>query len=323
MQASIFDISNSQDFRETALEVFNFQYENVELYRNFVKNLQITPSQVKDIQDIPFLPIELFKKFEILAKNQAVEKKFISSGTSGTQTSIHYVASLSLYKHALFSGFERVFGSPDQYCIVGLLPSYLEREGSSLVFMMDQLITASKHPGSGFYLYNTQELYQLLQENESKKQKTILVGVTYALLDFAAEFPCPLRHTVVVETGGMKGRKKEMIREEVHDILKNAFGLQNIYSEYGMTELLSQAWSLGAGIFSTPSWMKILIRDPNDPQKYQPIGKTGAINIIDLANYYSCSFIATSDLGRKTTTGFEVLGRFDYSDIRGCSLLVI
>lgn len=326
MPFSIFNITNEKKFLEKAIQTFRYQYKEVDVYRQFVDNLGLEIKSINTLEQIPFLPIELFKSHKIIAKNNEEKMIFTSSGTTGSTTSKHFVTDLELYNRSMFSGFEAVFDNPEAYCILGLLPSYLERSGSSLVFMMDKLITKSNHPSSGFYLDQTQKLLEVILENEAKNQKTILVGVTFALLDFADEIReagLKLNHTIIVETGGMKGRKKEMVRAEVHQYLKNSFGLSDIYSEYGMTELLSQAWSTGEGLFTTPPWMKIMIRETNDPFHYRKNGKAGAINVIDLANYHSCSFIATSDLGRVVDDKIEILGRFDHSDIRGCSLLVI
>lgn len=323
MPFSIFDIQNDEMFEAKALEVFNYQYNNVAVYHEFVANLGINPREVNSLLQIPFLPLEVFKSHTILAKNNTAQTIFKSSGTTGKTTSKHHVTDLKLYEKSFLTNFENTFGNVEDFCILGLLPSYLEKGDSSLVYMMNYLIKKSNHPASDFYLYNTKDLRDVLLQNEKNNQKTILLGVTYALLDFAEEFPMSLSNTIVVETGGMKGRKKEMIREEVQDVLKKSFQLDVVASEYGMTELLSQAWSTNEGVFTTPKWMKILIRDTNDPRNFIKNSKTGAINIIDLANYYSCSFLATADLGRKKENGFEILGRFDNSDVRGCSLLAI
>lgn len=323
MPFSIFDIHDERLFLKKAIQIFNYQVQNVDIYRKFVNQLGIQPTTVSSLEEIPFLPIEIFKTNQVISQAIKPQLAFASSGTTGTNTSKHYVADLSLYQQSFLSGFQRFFGNVKDFTLLALLPSYLEKGDSSLVYMMKKLMEASGDSNNGFYLNNTKELFDVLTKNEAKKKKTILLGVTYALLDFAEEFACPLENTIVVETGGMKGRKKEMIRAEVHDILKQAFGIDRVYSEYGMTELLSQAWSMGDGIFYTPPWMKILIRDTNDPKHFLKNNKTGAINIIDLANYYSCSFLATSDLGRKKENGFEILGRFDHSDTRGCSLLAV
>lgn len=322
MPFTIFDISNELTFEKKALEVFRYQYKHSNIYSDFVDGLKINPNEIDSIDAIPFLPIEVFKTHKIISDQQSEKVIFTSSGTTGIQTSKHFVADLDLYEQSMFTGFKNQYGNPEDYCILALLPSYLERTGSSLVYMMDNLISKSENLDSGFYLDNFEELAEVLKKNESKEVKTILVGVTFALLDFSDLYSFQLKNTIVIETGGMKGRRKEMIREEVHNHLKKGFGLENIHSEYGMTELLSQAWSKGQGVFSTPNWMRIIIRDTRDPFSYRKDGKSGGINIIDLANYYSCSFLATSDLGKKNGAYFEILGRFDNSDIRGCSLLI-
>lgn len=278
---------------------------------------------VERIADIPFLPVSFFKDFSVMTGNFIPDQIFESSGTTGTINSRHLVKDSSVYKSSFTKGFELFYGLPSDWCIIGLLPAYLERKGSSLVMMVDELIRLSGHQNSGFYLYNFEELYQVLKQLEANKQKTLLIGVTFALLDFAEQYPMHLQHTVVMETGGMKGRRKEMIREEVHGFLQKQFQIPAVHSEYGMTELLSQAYSAGHGIFDPVPWMRILVRDEDDPQVVQKSGK-GLINIIDLANLHSCSFIATDDAGIVHTNGsFEVLGRSDYSDVRGCSLMYV
>lgn len=281
------------------------------------------PKQITTVEEIPFLPIEFFKKATILSKNRTAEAVFSSSGTTGNITSQHHVASLETYSKSFTEGFIKTYGNPSDYCILALLPSYLERGGSSLVFMADALIKQSKHPSSGFYLDNLSELKTVIETLESNHQKTILLGVSYALLDLIERAPLQLKHTIIMETGGMKGRRKELVKEALHGILKEGFGVSKIHSEYGMTELLSQAYSKGEGVFKCPPWMKVLTRDTNDPLSIIK-NKTGGLNIIDLANLYSCSFIATQDLGKVNNDGsFEILGRFDTSDIRGCNLMVL
>jgi len=324
---NIFTIKSEQEFRRIALDVFRFQAANNAVYKEYLLSLKTDVESVEQLEQIPFLPVEFFKSFEIRTTHQ--EKinpiQFTSSGTTGQITSKHFVSDSSVYQKSYLKAFELFYGNITDYCILALLPSYLEREGSSLVYMADDLIKKSKHHQSGFYLHNYDELILTLQQLQDKKQKTILLGVTYALLDVVEQFPLFRggSNLIVMETGGMKGKRKEMIREELHSILCEGFGVKSIHSEYGMTELLSQAYSKGEGIFNTPAWMKILIRDTNDPFSYLPAGRTGGINIIDLANIYSCSFIATQDLGKTNpNSSFEVLGRFDNSDIRGCNLLV-
>lgn len=317
----IFSISNELDFEKTALKVFRFQAENNLVYKNFIKHLNLSPLEVKSIEEIPFLPIRFFKEFEVVSGKHAVEKIFTSSGTSGIQTSKHFVTDLSFYIESLKHSFQHFYGEISDYTIFALLPSYLEREGSSLIDMVEFWI--EKSGKGGFYLYNHEELFQNLMEHEKSGKKAILIGVSFALLDFVEKFQLELKNTTVMETGGMKGRKEEITREELHKILKKGFGLDEIHSEYGMTELLSQAYSKGNSKFKTPNWMKILIRDTEDPLSFLSQGKTGGINVIDLANLNSCSFIATDDLGKTHADhSFEILGRFDHSDVRGCNLMV-
>lgn len=318
---------NISDFETCALEVFRFQYQENEVYRAFVNALKINPEKVSGITRIPFLPIQFFKSHQIKTSDFVPEAVFESSGTTQSINSRHYIKDLSLYKKSFLKAFELFYGNPSEWCIIGLLPSYLERNNSSLVVMVDELIRESRHADSGFYLYEQERLSTTLQRLEQQQQKTLLIGVTFALLDFATSYPMPLRHTVIMETGGMKGRRAEMTREEVQQVLKNAFQTDHIHSEYGMTELLSQAYSKGEGVFTCPPWMKVLIRDEEDPLTVNTTGQsaiTGTVNVIDLANIHSCSFIATEDAGRLYPNGsFEVLGRIDYSDIRGCSLLAV
>lgn len=320
----IFTVKGTGDFESLALEMYRFHYENNPVYRAFSASLKRNPGNVDSLEKIPFLPVEFFKEHRIYAAIGEPEMVFTSTGTGGMGTSRHYVASLSLYRESFLRGFRLFYGDPSRYCILGLLPSYLERTGSSLVYMVDQLIRLSRHPRSGFFLYNQEELAEVLIELERKKQPALLLGVTFALLDFAEQYPVKLRNTIVMETGGMKGRRKELIRNEVHEILCRQFSIGAVHSEYGMTELLSQAYSRGEGVFSTPPWMRIFVRDPYDPLHLLEPGKTGGIDIIDLANVWSCPFIATGDLGLLHAGGtFEVLGRMDQAEIRGCSLMVL
>jgi len=324
LEKSVFAIKNETDFNRTALEIFKFQYSNNSVYHNYIDNLSKDIEKIKHYSQIPFLPINFFKTHKVVTGNFEPEVIFTSSGTTGQNTSKHFVKKLSLYEKSFINGFKRFFGNIEDYVILGLLPSYLEREGSSLIYMTQKLIKLSGHSESGFYLNEYEELKKVLLKLKKQKQKTILLGVTYALLDMAERFPVNFPELIIMETGGMKGKRKEMVREELHRVLTNAFGVENIFSEYGMTELLSQAYSKGNGTFFTPPWMKILIRDSNDPFTFLKTNKTGGVNIIDLANIYSCSFIETQDLGKiKQNGGFEILGRFDNSDVRGCNLLVI
>ncbi len=310
-------------FEAACLDVFRYQYESCRIYRAFVDGLQINSSEIKQIRDIPFLPVGLFKSHKVIAEGMEAEIVFSSSGTAGMTPSKHYVADLSLYVESFRKGFAHFYGEISDYCVLALLPSYLEREGSSLVLMAEDMIGRSMHPQSAFYLHNPDSLHAALLSLEQAGQKTILLGVTYALLDFAEIHPIKLTHTIVMETGGMKGKRKEMVREELHVFLCSQLGLKSIHSEYGMTELLSQGYSRGEGIFQCPPWMKVLTRETSDPLSLTAPGATGGINIIDLANIHSCSFIATQDLGKVYGDGsFEILGRFDNSDLRGCNLLV-
>lgn len=322
----IFNSSSASDFKSAALAVFRYQAENNAVYRQFIASLRVDPKSVNELEKIPFLPIEFFKTHEIISGNlSGQETIFLSSGTTGMKQSKHFVSDISIYEKSYLNAFELFYGNIEDYVVLALLPSYLEREGSSLVFMANDLIAKSKHSQSGFYLHNYDELIAVLTELKNKKQKTILLGVTYALLDLTELLKNNIagEHLTVMETGGMKGKRKEMIREELHEILCKGLNVQTIHSEYGMTELLSQAYSKGNGLFVCPPWMKIMIRDTNDPFSFLPENRTGGINIIDLANIHSCSFLATQDLGKRFSDGsFEVLGRFDNSDLRGCNLMV-
>jgi len=308
---------------DTALQVFKYQAENCTVYRDFIAGLNIDPAKVEAIEKIPFLPVEFFKSHRVLSTESEPEVTFTSSGTTGMITSSHLVTDVSWYVDSFRKAFKLFYGDVEQYTILALLPAYLEREGSSLIYMADDLIKQSNNPDSGFYLYNHEELYHQLKKQQEAQKPTLLIGVTFALLDFVERYQIDFPKLIVMETGGMKGRRKEMIRQELHQQLCEGFGVRAIHSEYGMTELLSQAYSKGEGIFYCPPWMKILTRDPNDPLEILQNNKTGGVNIIDLANINSCSFIATKDLGRVYDDDtFEVLGRFDNSDIRGCNLLI-
>jgi phenylacetate-coenzyme A ligase PaaK-like adenylate-forming protein len=319
----VFSIQNEIDFTLTTLAVFAKQVGNCAVYRDFVNGLGVAPASVKTIDQIPFLPVEFFKSHEVTTSKAPAEVVFTSSGTTGMITSRHLVTDVSWYQESFRKAFALFYGEITGYNILALLPSYLEREGSSLIYMAAGLIEASGNPDSGFFLYDHDALYLQLQKQQIAGKPTILIGVTFALLDFVERYKLNFPELIVMETGGMKGRRKEMIREELHQQLSAGFGVNSIHSEYGMTELLSQAYSKGDGIFYCPPWMKILTRDTNDPLTLVGDGKTGGINVIDLANINSCSFIATQDLGRiYTDNSFEVLGRFDNSDIRGCNLLI-
>jgi len=320
----IFKINDWKTFRAAALEVFRFQAERVPVYREYLAALKVDPHRVKEVGQIPFLPVEFFKSHRIIAESLEAEIVFESSGTTMNLPACHHVADVSVYRESFLKGFGQFYRSPGELCILALLPSYLERQGSSLVYMMNHLCGFSEHPDSGFYLDNLQELSSILQKRNEDGAPTLLLGVSFALLDLAEKQPLELKDNItVMETGGMKGRRREMVRAELHEALGAAFGKKAIHSEYGMTELLSQAYSSDQGVFKCPPWMDVLVRDPNDPLSLLGMGQSGGLNIIDLANYNSCSFIATGDLGRKSDeTSFEVLGRFDHSDIRGCNLLV-
>ena len=322
----IFSVTE-KSFGQLALDIFHFQYGVNKVYNSYVNALGIAPSTVDEIEKIPFLPISFFKTDEIKTGKFNAEVIFESSGTTQTMNSRHHVKDVSIYTKSFTSAFEKMYGDLKGSCILGLLPSYLEKGNSSLVYMVDSFIKQSQHAQSGFYLYDLDKLKETLLSLERSGQKTLLIGVTYALLDFANTFAMPLEHTIIMETGGMKGRREELTRMEVHDQLKKAFGKTEIHSEYGMTELLSQAYAKKAGRFQCPPWMKVLIRDDEDPltvQSSEAEVASGAINIIDLANVYSCSFLATDDVGKLyPDKSFEVLGRMDGSDLRGCSLLTV
>ena len=321
MQEEIFDIKNDAEFEMLALSIFDYQMESNSIYAPYAA-LILKGKAPNNIFEIPFLPISFFKTEQIICQGRAVEEVFLSSGTSGDQSK-HLVSDISLYRESYLKAFELFYGDITQYCILSLLPNYRERKGSSLIYMVDDLISKSKHEQSGFYLNDYESLSMRLQKLEKEGQKTILFGVSYALLDLAEQFPQKLEHTIIIETGGTKGKRKEMLKEELHQNLKAAFSLDVIHSEYGMSELLSQSYSNGEGIFKSPPWKKVLIRDTNDPLSIIGDNKTGGINIIDLANIYSCPFIATQDLGKTFENGtFTVLGRFDNSDLRGCNLLL-
>ena len=323
-----FDINNIFSVNESSFDdlcntVFHFQYQNNPIYHKWVDLIDPFPSERKIPQKIPALPISFFKEQRVTTGNWQEQKIFESSGTTGMVTSRHYVADTTIYEQSFIQGFELQYGSIQNWCVLALLPAYLERENSSLVYMANKMIAMSNHSESGFYLYNYEALANKLKELELKGQPTLLLGVTFALLDFSAQFPLQLKNTVVMETGGMKGRGRELTRPELHKTLIGRLGLKNIHAEYGMTELFSQAYSKNSGRYYCPPWMKVFVRKEDDPIELLREG-TGLIQIIDLANIYSCSFIATQDIGKLYADGsFEVLGRMDHADIRGCSLLVI
>lgn len=318
-----FAIQTEDDFNQHCLETYHFQLQHCQVYRDYVSLIGKEKNQVKHYTDIPFLPIEFFKTQKVLAAGMDPQIVFSSSGTTGMVTSKHLVANVSIYEQTFRRIFEDFYGPITDIAVLALLPSYLERSGSSLIYMIDDLMKQSKQTESNYFLYNHQELYDTLVQLKDNGTKTILFGVTYALLDFIEQYAFEFPELIIMETGGMKGKRKEMVKQEIHQLLEDAFKVSGIHSEYGMTELLSQGYSSGQGIFHLPKWMKVLIRDTNDPLSLISSDRTGGINVIDLANRYSCSFIATQDLGKVYQDGsFEILGRFDQSDIRGCNLLV-
>ncbi|ASK30476.1 acyl transferase [Chryseobacterium sp. T16E-39] len=326
---NIFNIQTEQDFLDASLKTFRYQYENVEVYRKFVDYLRIDPDTVDAVTKIPFLPIEMFKNHQVLDKRVVADLYFQSSGTTQMNLSKHYIANENLYRESIYKSFEQFIGKPEEFIFLGLLPSYLEKQNSSLIYMVDYLMNVSAQPENGYFLYNHSDLFDLLKT--LKGRKVILFGVSFALLDFidychserGGESLGFSENLIVIETGGMKGRKEEMTKHELLAILQQGFNTDAIYSEYSMTELLSQAYSLGNNEYECPKWMRILVRNAEDPLTYEKEGRTGAVNIIDLANFHSCSFIATQDLGKILPEGkFQILGRIDHSDIRGCSLLV-
>lgn len=314
---SIFSIATQADFDRMTLEVFRFQAEACAPYREYLELLGVDPAAVECPEQIPFLPIELFKSHRVYCGSNPPQQIFTSSSTTGQTPSRHYVADLRIYEEAFTRSFELFYGPAEQTAIYALLPNYLEREGSSLIYMVEGLI---RRGGGGFYLYDHDAL---LRDMEAHQGKKILLGVSYALWDLAEEQRGALHDVIVMETGGMKGRREELPREEFHRLLCDAFGVQTIHSEYGMAELMSQAYSDGNGIFRTPPWMRICVRDLNDPFRLLPNGATGGVNLIDLANFYSCSFLQTQDLGKLYEDGsFRIMGRISGSEIRGCNLLV-
>lgn len=329
MIKNIFNIKNQSDFLASCLETFHYQYNNVEVYRKFVDYLKINPNEIDAVEKIPFLPIEMFKNHLILDQNFKTENYFQSSGTTQIQTrSKHFIADFNWYEQSIERSFEQFIGKPEDFIFLGLLPNYSENQNSSLIYMVDYLMKKSGKPENGYFLYNHQELFNLIQELQNEDKRIILFGVSFALLDYLdfcktqQLLHSKTQQLTIIETGGMKGRKEEMTKDELLKIFREGFSTDKIYSEYSMTELLSQAYSLGENLYDTPNWMRILIRNTEDPFSYVEDGKTGAINIIDLANIHSCSFIATQDLGKIVEGKFQVLGRIDHSDIRGCSLLV-
>ncbi len=329
LRNNIFTV-NEDNFEALSIEIFNYQYEHNAIYRKYCDLTIRDINTIKQLHEIPFLPIQFFKSQQITTGNFEAEAVFESSGTTGSINSKHYVKDLNWYTKSFLEGFDLFYGNIEDYCILGLLPSYLERKNASLVYMVDALIKKSNNELSGFHLYDHKKLHEIIKSNEENKQKTLLIGVSYALLDFAENFPMKLNNTIVMETGGMKGKREEMTKQALHQVLINQFEVAQIHSEYGMTELLSQAYSFGNGIFSTPPWMKILLRSEDNPlQTFQSILKEhrtqrGVVNVIDLANIDSCCFIATEDTGINYADGrFEITGRLNNSDIRGCGLMIV
>lgn len=321
---ALFNINNQTEFDTLALQVFKYQFNNNKVYRSFCDLLYKHPSDVKTINDIPFLPIQFFKSHKVISSQSDIKTTFTSSGTTGNLKSKHHITNLEIYKQSFRMGFKAFYGNIEDYVVLALLPSYLERTGSSLIYMVDDMISQSKHKESGFYLDTISDLKDTLIRLDSEGKKVLLIGVSFALLDLIEAYKFDLKNTIIMETGGMKGRRKELIRDELHQQLRHGFGVDAIHSEYGMTELLSQGYSNGNGLFRAPKWMRILTRDTEDALTIQTKGRAGGINVIDLANINSCSFIATQDLGRvNNDNSFEVIGRFDNSDIRGCNLMVL
>lgn len=319
---SIFNIQSTHEFNEIAISLFRYQYKNNKVYRSFIDALGVSESKVYHPEQIPFLPVGFFKTHKVVSGDFTEEVIFESSGTTGKETSRHYVADTDLYQRSFTKGLDLFYGDLSKYAVFALLPSYLKRKNSSLVYMVEKILFQSNRQMGGFFLNELSALQEQLFEAQRMDLKIMLIGVTFALLDMAENFPVNIPDAIIIETGGMKGRREELTRMELHEKLCKSFGVSKIHSEYGMTELLSQAWSKGDGIFRCPPWMKVMIADTNDPLSFLETGRTGGINIIDLANFHSCSFIATQDLGRVfEDETFEVLGRFDNSDIRGCSLL--
>jgi hypothetical protein len=319
----IFSIASRNEFESLALDIFRHQFSQNAVYRSFCQALNKNPENVYGLNQIPFLPVSAFQNNRVVSFEGREKIVFSSSGTTGSIPSKHFVLEPSLYERSFIEGFQRFYGEVAEYCIMALLPGYLERSDSSLVYMVDNLIRRSGHPESGFFLNNPNKLADKLEKLHGAGEKILLIGVSFALLDLAEKHPVKIPKAIIMETGGMKGRREEILREQLHEIITKAFEAKSIHSEYGMTELLSQAYSKGHGLFDCPPWMKVVIRDINDPQTFVSSERTGGINVIDLANLHSCSFIATQDLGRALPNGqFEVLGRFDHSDVRGCNLMV-
>lgn len=320
----IFNIKNEIDFTKIALKIFRFQAKNNIVYNEFINLLGVNVNDINSLDKIPFLPIQFFKTHKVVSLNKPIDKIFYSSGTTRSGLSKHYIFNIKVYEQSFIKGFNSFYGNIKDYNVLALLPNYLEQKNSSLVYMIDKLIKKANKEESGFYLNDLDKLAEKLIQLDKKGKKVLLIGVSFALLDLIEKYKFKLKNTIIMETGGMKGRRKEIVRAELHKLLKKGFGVSKIHSEYGMTELLSQAYSNENGLFKTPNWMKILIRDTEDALAFLPNNKTGGVNIIDLANINSCAFIATQDLGKVFSNDtFEILGRFDNSDIRGCNLMLI
>ncbi len=318
----LFSIDDPEIFLDLSLAAFRHQYQFNRVYKAFCNGLGIEETSVKTLYDIPFLPIELFKEHEVVTGEGTIQKKFKSSGTTDGHQSVHFLLDEEWYRKTLLEGFTRVFGDPSLYSFIALLPGYVERPDSSLIYMVNELMKKSNQRKHDFFSEPGNDFIKAIELNQQNNIATILFGVSFSLLEFANKHPISLQGIKLIETGGMKGRMEEITRDQLHTILKTQLQLNEIYSEYGMTELLSQAYSTQQGEFTSPPWMHVLIRETNDPRSYQDLNKTGGMNIIDLANIHSCCFIATGDLGKKTNPNtFEVLGRFDNADIRGCNLL--
>lgn len=324
LHEEIFRVTDEKSFERMALEIFRFQAAGCPVYREYLDLLGVEPGKIDSVFSIPFMPISFFRDHTVITGDGPAAGVFLSSGTTGVLQSRHHVKDPAIYDRSLEETFRIFYGDPSGYAVMGLLPSYMEREGSSLIYMVNRLMQLSGNEMGGFFLEDHDALFGAIEKARSAGVRVLLIGVTFALLDLAERHPCDLSDLIIMETGGMKGRRREMIREEVHEIIMNALGVSSVHSEYGMTELLSQAYSRGQGLFMTPPWMKVLIRDSHDPAAHTSgAGASGGISVIDLANIWSCSFIATSDLGRMHPGGlFEVQGRFDEADIRGCNLLV-
>lgn len=323
LEDRIFTINSDDEFERTSLDVFSYQYDRIRVYREFCNLLGKSKEKVNTLTEIPFIPIEFFKS-HVIRDNTEFDKVFLSSGTTGQERSKHYISDLKVYERSFHNAFSQFYGDPSDFLIAAIIPGYVDNPDSSLLYMVDKLIRGSKDELSGFYNFDDEKLIAQLKNIRSSRSKNkLIIGVSFALLAIAERHSIDLSDCIIMETGGMKGKRQELVREELHNILKTSFKVDDIHSEYGMTELLSQAYSKGNGVFDTPNSMDVRIRDIYQPMSLLPNGQAGGINIIDLSNLYSLSFIATQDLGKKLNSNqFEVIGRFDHSDIRGCNLLI-